>query len=629
MASLRSSRGYTSITVDRLRLAPASGQTQEGVLTISDSGVIGATGSVGLSNINVTGVATVNSANITTLTATSTTSINTTVTGTATINSIVGGTGTFGNLQVNGSIVAPNISGVTGTFGNLQVNGNASIVGAGAGRGTTTTDYLSLVSHDEPTIRTPLWTQGHTLKWRSELGRTIDLLGAAKQMVPGSSFNQVEYSTATLLSQAVTDINRLIDNFNSLLQVLSNKHAFITYEPDTPINIQIQTPQSVTFVVYPVGKPNLQTSVIFNLPIGTTPLSTIVRELDNIFLSNALPLSATLSGGIVTITANPGAIAYAYKMIDSSTLESAYRFLSHIGFASVYIPGNEATGSITGVDVTTLPPQPTALGAPTGLSVISKTTTSITVGIDNPTGLTGFRNANFYLGGISIGSSSSNPCQFTFPNLAQNTQYTITATLTTAYDEGPRATTISVTTEPPPVSTTLNVLTTQYATSTPSGQIDANQTYVQVLTVAPGFWPANLTNVSQINSITLQFKSEINFYGGAGPIVDARLVLLKPSVPEIVIYYAFQNRIILTPPTVQAWVGSPDPAPSTGPNYTPAGPETITDQTKLRAFFGVSGTSDTIDKTNPLLFNWFCGYEGLAINSSDVTQFLINYTYTP
>ena len=645
MSSLRSSRGYNSVTVDRLRLTNTSGSPQTGVLTLSDTGVVGATGTVDINQLTVSGNTILNNTTAVSVAATNLSGGNVTVTNTLTAGAIsagpiTGSTGTFatinggtvvGTTGTYNSLTSGTVIGATGTFttingGPASFNGNVSVLGVDSGRGTTTTDYLSLISHDDNVTATPIWVQNNTLKWNNAQSQTVDILGAAKQMIPGTN-SEFEELIQT------DDITVLRGNFNRLIQILSANHAFVTYKPHVYIEMPIQTPQAVTFVAYPTPnpsteKPTLVSSVTVTFP--ENPVQTveaIVLALDSVFTSNGFPLSATLSSGRVTLTPDPG---YSFKWQDGGSIASGFRFSSHIGLGGIpaYAAYNTPqTGSDMVANPIVQPLPPAAPARPTLVEAATPTTFTVSV----PSLGIGF-SAILYLDGKPIvaidNSSSPVTWQHTFTGLLPTTTYSITATYVNVYDEGPLSPPLSVTTT---AHTTQSIdlfspAYAQYVTKTPYTGPALNGTYVQVLAINPGFWPTGLTDVSQINVITLQFKSAVNW--DSMSIADARLVLLDKSGPtpteKAVIYYAYQNRVTVTGSTL-TWVGSPDPVPSQGPTNAPANAETISTPARLQAFF-CSGSSTTIDKSKPLLFNWFCGYPGLNISNSDVTSFIINYT---
>ena len=128
MSSLRSSRGYSSVTLDRLRYGSGSGP---GVLAVGIDGVVGPTGTANLQSLNVMGTATIDTAVIDTLiiddvefrtvSAIDFQTQTLEVSGTGTINQLTvggltGGTGMFGYLSVNG------FTGGTGSFHDLTVD---------------------------------------------------------------------------------------------------------------------------------------------------------------------------------------------------------------------------------------------------------------------------------------------------------------------------------------------------------------------------------------------------------------------------------------------------------------------------------------------------------------------------
>ncbi len=151
MSSLRSSRGHASVTLDRLRYGNVSGP---GVLAVDVNGVVGPTGTANLQNLNVSGVATIETliiddVDFAKVTATDFQTVTLEVSGTGsieylqvggftgstgavnylTVNQLVGATGSFQNLTVvNGAF--QNLTGVRGAIQNLTVGGITGTTGA-------------------------------------------------------------------------------------------------------------------------------------------------------------------------------------------------------------------------------------------------------------------------------------------------------------------------------------------------------------------------------------------------------------------------------------------------------------------------------------------------------------------
>jgi len=146
MSSLRSSRGYTSVTLDRLRYGSGSGP---GVLAVGIDGVVGPTGTANLQSLNVMGTATIDTAVINTVEIKSGTAVDfqtqtLEVSGTGTIghlnvDTVTGSIGTFGYLSAGGFtgntgafgyLSAGGFTGNTGTFNDLTVNTVTGSTGA-------------------------------------------------------------------------------------------------------------------------------------------------------------------------------------------------------------------------------------------------------------------------------------------------------------------------------------------------------------------------------------------------------------------------------------------------------------------------------------------------------------------
>ena len=130
MSSLRSSRGYSSVTLDRLRYGSGPG-SGPGVLAVGIDGVVGPTGTANLESLNVMDTATIDTAVINTLviddveiraiTAVDFQTQTLEVSGTGsisqlTVDTVTGSTGAFGYLSAGG------FTGNTGTFNDLTVN---------------------------------------------------------------------------------------------------------------------------------------------------------------------------------------------------------------------------------------------------------------------------------------------------------------------------------------------------------------------------------------------------------------------------------------------------------------------------------------------------------------------------
>ena len=126
MSSLRSSRGYSSITLDRLRYGSGSGP---GVLAVGINGVVGPTGTANLQTLNVIGTATIDTAVIDTLIIDDVDFRTVSAIDFQTQTLEVSGTGTINQLTVGGLTVG-GLTGGTGTFGYLSVNGFTGGTGA-------------------------------------------------------------------------------------------------------------------------------------------------------------------------------------------------------------------------------------------------------------------------------------------------------------------------------------------------------------------------------------------------------------------------------------------------------------------------------------------------------------------
>ncbi len=562
------------------------------------------------------------------------------------ITTTTGDVGVTDNATIdpNGYIIAPSITVGTATvLGNgvirklevgfeffnetvdnaLQVNGNASVLGLGDARGITTTDYVDLISHDAPNLSTALFVQNQSLYWRDTAGVAQDVFGAAKQLAPVAAFTELE-STA--------DYSTVISEFNRLLQVLSNQHAFITYTPLTPIVVPMQTAQAVTFVVYPNGQPSLANSVTVAYPVNTgQTLEDTVLTLDKAFTATGIPIDATLSGGQVTITPLSG---YSFLWKDGGTIDSGYRFSSHIGFDGFAANTAYSVPKI-GAVITSPLSEPSIPGTPA--VPIAGTVTANTIQVNVTPGGAG-ESAILYLNGQSIVSiDGTDGWSYTFTNLTPSTAtttttYTIQYSYANQFDEGPLSGILTVDTaslSPIEIDLFDPTYSAEIVFKTPYNGGNTNGLYIPVLTIQPDFWPAALTDISQIKYITLEFSSQFtqpNYYDS-----DARLVLnlTQSSATETVVFYSYQNRVTVAsdPTGVYNWVGSPDQAPSAGPSLVAGGPETISEQSQLEAFFG-NGTG-AIDKTKVLRFCWFCGYPFTFINNCSVTAFKIYYETLP
>ncbi len=502
----------------------------------------------------------------------------------------------------------------------LEVNGNASVLGPGTSRGILTTDYLDLVSHDVPNLSTAMLVQNNSLYWRNVAGQMQDVFGAAKQLVPDVPL--MELNAAAALPVVIAQLN-------ALTKALSDHHVCVIYTPLTTVIMPFQTPQAVLFATYPTSDPTMVNSVTIPFGVNITPglaLDSIVLALDSVFTSNGMPLSASVSGGTVTLTPSAG---YKFLWKDGGSPGSGYRFSSHIGFDgyNAYEPYSTAISGTALVNPIVQPAIPSAPAAPT--LVGAATPTSITVSV--APGSSG-QAAILYLNGkpvLAIGITT--PWQYTFTGLTPNTTYSISASYANNYDEGPVGPALNVPTAPlNPIA--LNVFDpayAQYVTATPYTGAPVNNVYIPVLKVTPGFWPAALTNVSQIKYVSMNFwcqYSQPSSYDS-----DARLVLnlTQSSATETEIFYAFQNRITVSidPSSIFNWVGSPDQKPSPGPSLVPNAPEVISDQVLLKDMFGIGGSagSGVIDKTKVLQFCWFCGYPSTAINNCKVDAFTIYY----
>lgn len=164
----------------------------------------------------------------------------------------------------------------------------------------------------------------------------------------------------------------------------------------------------------------------------------------------------------------------------------------------------------------------------------------------------------------------------------------------------------------------------------------AGRRYLRVLFLSRNAWPSDLTNVSQIISLTVTVYAELQDNGINRPndIVDAKFRMITTGTEQTNLFYAYQKRITFkegqipngggasyhsSEPNMVA-IGTPG-TPGTGIN----GSTIINNQTKLLEVFGVGFTSDTIDKTRDITGFWYIGYPRYYLTNCECTEFKILY----
>lgn len=497
--------------------------------------------------------------------------------------------------------------------GNALVHGNATVTGFGPGRGTVGTDYVDIISHDPSNNPTYLYALHNTLMWQDERHRANNLLGWKSRMDPSGGFVYTELSSAAPSSQIVSALN-------DFFKLLSSRHAFVTYTPLIVPDISFNQPRSIAFSSFLASNTAQRVNYTFTQPAGDTNVIAVLTNLNNQLEANGLALRFTYNSGTGIVTISPSA-GFGFAVGNVSTYGSASLFLAHLGISDISgdfnytsdISGADISGGVTGMTV------PSAPAAPS--NAINITTSGFTVTI--PTAVPPIRFINIYLNGVSQGQTSINAGSYTFFALRPNTPYTVQATFLSDYDESSLSTALTVTTAPIITSYSVNMLTQPGSAVTPYTGRPVNYTNVTVATVGTAAWPANLTQVSQIKSVEMQYYSGFSVWN---PYYDsdARFVINPDANGDgIDVYYAYSNRVNPVPGDVTA-VGSPNPV-GPGPSLVVPDSTVFADQTTLQRLFGVGGNTDTIDKSNRN-FAWFCGYPASFIQNCQMTKFIINYT---
>lgn len=518
-------------------------------------------------------------------------------------------TATIGDVSDTATVLTVN--------GHALVHGNTTVTGLGPGRGTVGTDYVDIISHDPSHNPTFLYVLHNTLMWQDERHRLNNLLGWKSRMDPSGA-------AITALTGA-SSFGDVVDRINWLCELLSNKHSFLTFLPASSPAIQFNQPRSISFSSFLATNDTQRVNYTFTQPAGTTDAVTVLTNLNNQLEANGLSLRFTYNSGTGLVTISPS-LGFGFSVADVGSVNSALLFLSHLGIHSV-VQKVKYTADITGgISISSGTIGSTAIPNPPGsapYNVTNISTSGFTVTIPPP-GSIGAGSVGIYLNGVSVAAYDSIlPSTYTFTSLSPNTTYTVQASSMTIYDESTLSAALTVTTAPIITNYSVNMLTQPGVTVTPYTGVPVNYTNVTVATVGAAAWPANLTQVSQIQSVEMQYYSGFSVWN---PYYDsdARFVINPDANGNgTVLYYAYANRVNPASGDLAA-VGSPNPV-NQGPSQVAPDSMIFADQGILESFLGTPGDPNTIYKVDRS-FAWFCGYPNSFIQNCQMTKFIINYT---
>ena len=419
-----------------------------------------------------------------------------------------------------------------------------------------------------------------------------------------------------LLDPAAATLPTLIQSYNRLLSVLALRNAFVTIINPS---IVFQTHCDIQLV------DSSDTTITLSIPVSpaASPLA-IVTQLNNQCFAASMPINFYLSpAGTITVTVASGYFYYT----DVVDYGGGQRLMNHLGLNAL-ITDAHYTGSHTGVAITEGRGSEDPVPSPPALPVvsdISDTTFRISFAPGDPS----ITYIGIYLGEGSaaldswdiIGPSSST---YVFEDLAPNTVHRAAITYLTTYDESELSPRVTATTTQT-IIYALDVLaspSTSGLNPPPSTQGYLNGVFWKVCDVSSSIWIPALVTVDQIKSITLQYYS--GYTVGTTVISNATFSLGRDGPPTIdtTLFTARQRRVAPAQPGDYYGIGSPIPL-FPGPASYPTGPISISNQERLRNFFG--GGTNTIDKTRGIQFYWHVSTSGTLISNSQINKFIINY----
>jgi hypothetical protein len=453
-----------------------------------------------------------------------------------------------------------------------------------------------------------------TLTWSDNNQVEEPLSGWTARLAPSPHiFRNVDTTglTGSLLVMA--------QDMNALMTILQQQQCFVTTIASSTSDLVtvFNTSESVKFVLTLQAFPYTESSFIVsqagNIASGVT-YPALVAAIQS--AGAATPISVTYTPiDVATGTIDISATGYDIKYTDVSTNGTAQMFMNHLGFGSV-LPDICSNGFLTSTvnDLSvTMPPTP--IGIP---SLISVTGNSALISIPTPPGSVAKVCVYWCISGSAFSIYpnaivSTATTQYTITGLAAATSYTVALSYRSAYDEGSKGATLSLTTniasllrsmDPTSISKSLNITNNVNWVSTPSygrNPQNYNKSFSKnvkftVGTVFPAIYTgalSDLLSVEQIQGVTVEF------YAGTSGVTDLRVSIGSENILEDLVLPS------MTKYNDAAGVG---------------GSVSINDPDMLARIFNAEGNG--INKN--ITFSFFCSTGG--IRNCEVTEFTIDYS---
>jgi hypothetical protein len=542
---------------------------------------------------------------------------------------------------VTGSLTGNNVtlSGDGYTSGVLTVNGNAYINGDGNSTGSLSAQYITLpqlfsASNNE----TYLWAEGDDLRWVGVNKPAEPISGWSGLLSPtGNIFQTIPQSTAGDVATLVDDFNKLADNYNRLLTLLSDRKILLSLGTATtyPI-IQFATDCNITFTTFPSDTPLDSRNITITLSPQDTAMDALVRQLNRQLTVGAVQIQFMYDIGaqLVTVTPIPG---YRFEVSNSGSFGNGWRFLNHLGLGNNITLSDDLTPTygvpVTGAVPITDPFGSSVVPAPLAwapfLVAASETPDGFTIQV-NPSivDLSIYTYAGIYLNGeswdiVNMTTAVDPFIPYVFANLSPSTTDSVTVTLLTAFDESVQSAALSVTTTAyPPTVRSYDVLNSPHMTLTPyTGPPVANKQHL-VGAILPTLWSdpqlATLNTVDQIVSVELKYYAAVNV--SSSQVIDAGL---KISLEYSTTFDAQANRISNPEAGDTYAIGSPMP-PDAGPNLYPYDQQIVSDQAILRVMFSVD-KDNTITKYSQISYYLYSRGAQVLMNNAKIERLVINF----
>jgi len=425
------------------------------------------------------------------------------------------------------------------------------------------------------------------------------------------------------IDPATVSVQDLAANYNSLLELLASRNAFVTLVDISFANVVFQTTAKIEFNTYPTvgGAP---TTIEYQIPNSTIKINTLINELNALFVANSMPMGFTISStsttNVVTLRIETGTTFY-YE--DITAYGTADLFMNHLGLNALvanypYAPSTY-TGAITGVAVTNGRGSEEAVpSAPAAPTVVTAANSQITIRFT--AGAPPVQTIGIYVNGVSR-AIVPNTTSYTVTGLNRGTTYSIQISYLSDYDQGPLSPALSATT----TNSIDNVYDIYYDANTarynPTNYIPKD-TPALVANTSPAIWSgalASLTLVSQIDHIEFSCYSGISTGGPNSPYYgidcNTQFVFCRDTDPNNyavsqVIFNAGASRFVPKESTDAGAVGCTDRTIAR-----------VGNEVFFQNMFG--GGTNTIDRSHGIQFNWICHWNGTFINNCKMSEFKI------